>query len=170
MENNAATVAPATVFTPETVLHHWQGHRSLTRRVIEAFPEHDLFNYSVGGMRTFAQMAMEIIDLTGPGIQGIVTNEWDNADELPHATGEGMPQTKAELLALWDEITDVLNSLWPEITAGRFAETVVAFGQYENTVYKTILYFIDNEIHHRAQGYVYLRALGITPPPFWDRP
>ncbi|MBY8963989.1 DinB family protein [Flavobacterium sp. D11R37] len=170
MENNAATVAPATVFTPETVLHHWQGHRSLTRRVIEAFPEKDLFNYSVGGMRTFAQMAMEIIDLTGPGIQGIVTNEWDNVDELPHATGEGMPQTKAELLALWDEITDVLNSLWPEITAGRFAETVVAFGQYENTVYKTILYFIDNEIHHRAQGYVYLRALGITPPPFWDRP
>jgi uncharacterized damage-inducible protein DinB len=28
---------------------------------------------------------------------------------------------------------------------------------------------IDNEIHHRGQGYVYLRALGIEPPPFYER-
>jgi uncharacterized damage-inducible protein DinB len=28
---------------------------------------------------------------------------------------------------------------------------------------------IDNEIHHRAQGYVYLRALNIEPPHFWER-
>ena len=26
-----------------------------------------------------------------------------------------------------------------------------------------------NEIHHRGQGYVYLRALGIEPPPFYER-
>jgi uncharacterized damage-inducible protein DinB len=31
------------------------------------------------------------------------------------------------------------------------------------------LYVIDNEIHHRAQGYVYLRAMGIAPPPFYER-
>ena len=28
---------------------------------------------------------------------------------------------------------------------------------------------IDNEIHHRGQGYVYLRALGKEPPPFYER-
>jgi uncharacterized damage-inducible protein DinB len=28
---------------------------------------------------------------------------------------------------------------------------------------------IDNEVHHRAQGYVYLRALGLEPPHFWER-
>ena len=33
----------------------------------------------------------------------------------------------------------------------------------------TILCAIDNEIHHRGQGYVYLRALGIEPPAFYDR-
>jgi uncharacterized damage-inducible protein DinB len=26
-----------------------------------------------------------------------------------------------------------------------------------------------NEIHHRGQGYVYLRTLGIEPPPFYER-
>jgi uncharacterized damage-inducible protein DinB len=28
---------------------------------------------------------------------------------------------------------------------------------------------IDNEIHHRGQAYVYLRALGLDVPPFWER-
>ena len=32
-----------------------------------------------------------------------------------------------------------------------------------------LLYWIDNEVHHRGQAYVYLRALGIEPPPFYDR-
>ena len=32
-----------------------------------------------------------------------------------------------------------------------------------------LFYVIDNEIHHRGQGYVYLRALGIEPPLFYDR-
>ena len=32
-----------------------------------------------------------------------------------------------------------------------------------------LLYVIENEIHHRGQGYVYLRSLGIEPPAFWDR-
>jgi uncharacterized damage-inducible protein DinB len=32
-----------------------------------------------------------------------------------------------------------------------------------------ILYVVDNEIHHRRQGYVYLRALGIEPPAFFER-
>jgi uncharacterized damage-inducible protein DinB len=33
----------------------------------------------------------------------------------------------------------------------------------------TLLYFLDNEIHHRAQGFVYLRELGIEPPAFYRR-
>jgi len=40
---------------------------------------------------------------------------------------------------------------------------------YEAPIYNMILYWIDNEIHHRGQGYVYLRSLGIEPPAFWDR-
>jgi uncharacterized damage-inducible protein DinB len=44
-----------------------------------------------------------------------------------------------------------------------------AFGQWEGPGVGTVLYGIDNEIHHRGQAYVYLRALGIEPPPFYDR-
>lgn len=162
--------ASATVITSEALLKHWQGHRNLTRRTIEAFPEKELFTFSIGGMRTFSQLAMEIIDLSNPGILGLVTNVWKDMADLPHHSGVGMPTTKEELLALWDETTQVIDRLWVQMTPERFQETTIAFGQYPGPVYGTLLYFIDNEIHHRGQAYVYLRALGIEPPYFWERP
>jgi uncharacterized iron-regulated protein len=53
------------VITPEAMLEQWQGHRRLTRRVIEAFPENELFKYAVGGMRPFGELAMEMIGMAG---------------------------------------------------------------------------------------------------------
>jgi len=44
-----------------------------------------------------------------------------------------------------------------------------AFGQWEGRGIDTIQYAINNEIHHRGQGYAYLRALGVEPSPFWER-
>ena len=156
------------IISKEQLLHHWQGHRGLTRRVIEAFPEKELFEYRIGGMRPFFIMAMEVTDLASAGIKGLATNEWDAY--LPHDTGEGLPKTKEELLAVWDATTSRLDTYWQQLTEERFAEEIVAFGSYPGTVLSTIMYFIDNEIHHRGQGYVYLRGLGIEPPAFYERP
>lgn len=158
-----------TVITQQALLDHWQGHRRLTRRVIEAFPEKDLFDFSVGGMRPFAELAMEMISMAGPGIRGIATRVWKGSGELNITYKIPHPATREELLRLWDLVTDEINVLWPQIPPHRFQETDKAFGQYEGPVYWILLYFIDNEIHHRGQGYVYLRALGIEPPPFWER-
>jgi len=151
------------VISAEAMLKHWQGHRGLTRRVIEAFPEDKLFTYSIGGMRPFSALADEVIQICGPGVQGIATGKWTTLDALPSA------KTKEELLRQWDDVTEQINIWWPQITPQRFHEVDKAFGQYENIIYNSLLYFIDNEIHHRGQGYVYLRALGIEPPAFWDR-
>ena len=68
------------------------------------------------------------------------------------------------------QIPDTLTAkVHGTIPPSRFAEVDKAFGQWENSGANTILYGIDNEIHHRGQGYVYLRALGIEPPAFWER-
>lgn len=37
MTNNDIFTPTETVISPEAMLAHWQGHRRLTRRVIEAF-------------------------------------------------------------------------------------------------------------------------------------
>lgn len=164
MEKN--TAAEALVITPEALLQHWQGHRGLTRRVIEAFPEKDLFAFSIGGMRPFAAMALELIGISGSGIKGIATGVWEKP--VHHQEGAG-PDTKQGMLELWDDVTQTIEAYWPQIKPERFQESDKAFGQYEGPIYASLLYFIDNEIHHRGEGYVYLRALGIEPPFFWQR-
>lgn len=150
------------VITPAQFLAHWQGHRALTRRVIDAFPEESLFTFSVGGMRAFGVLANEMLGMAVPMVRGAVTGEWS-------AYTDSKASTKAEVLAQWDATTSELDALWPQLPAGKFQETMTAFGQYTDRLEGLLLYVIDNEVHHRGQGYVYLRALGIEPPPFWER-
>ena len=158
-----------TVISPEQLLEHWQGHRRLTRRLIEIFPDDKLFTYSIGGMRPFAGFIYEFMDMAIPGLQGVVTGNWVWATPSATRDRSGHPATKQELLAAWDKLTEDINQLWSQIPATRFQETDKAFGQWEAPIYQSILYWIDNEIHHRGQGYVYLRSQGIEPPPFWER-
>jgi uncharacterized damage-inducible protein DinB len=151
----------APFITPDALLTRWQGHRRLTRRVIDAFPDDALFSFSVGGMRPFGALALEMLSMAVPMVQGVVSDYW-NMDM------NRVPRPKAEVLRLGDESTTQLNALWPRIPPQRFLETATAFGQYTGVLHDLILYVIDNEIHHRGQGYTY-RALGIEPPPFYDR-
>jgi uncharacterized damage-inducible protein DinB len=157
---SSPTAAP--IMTSQQFLEHWQGHRALTRRVIAAFPEDELFTYSVGGMRPFSTLAMEFIGMAVPTLNGVITGEWSQY-------AEAKATTKAELLRQWDDATARIDALWPTIPAARFQEVDTAFGQWKMAIYDLLLYIRDNEIHHRGQGYVYLRSLGIEPPPFWER-
>jgi uncharacterized damage-inducible protein DinB len=157
------------IFTPEALLEHWQGHRRVTRRMIEAFPEDKLFTYSIGGMRPFSDLVMEFIGMAEPGIDGVVTGKWNLVNALSHHAKNNLPRTKKELLERWDSITEKIDKCWQQIPAERFNEMDKAFGQWEGLIYSFIFYWIDNEIHHRGQAYVYLRSLGIEPPAFYDR-
>lgn len=154
----------AQVISKENLLIHWQGHRTLTRRVIEAFPEKEFFEFSIGGMRPFSKLTIELLSIAAPALKGIV-----NRDTKPYSEEIGELTTKAQFLQKWDEATEEINAHWKQLSEEDFSEKFNLFGQYEFPIIDNILYFIDNEIHHRGQGYVYLRALGIEPPLFWER-
>ena len=159
-----STKQTASVITSAELLEHWQGHRRLTRKLIEAFPEKEFFEYSIGGMRPFAKMVQELLAVSAPGIRQIVGGQVEKLNEQLSDTN-----SKADILALWDKATEDINHYWSQLTDERFHDTILAFGKYEGTVWYSILYFIDNEIHHRGQAYVYLRSLGVEPSPFWER-
>ena len=158
------TTATAQVITKEDLLIHWQGHRNLTRRVIEAFPEKDFFEFTIGGMRSFSKLATELLSIGAPALKAIVSR-----DAKPYSEDIGELKAKADFLQKWDETTIEINTYWNQISIEDFSENFNLFGQYEFPIIQNILYFIDNEVHHRGQGYVYLRALGIEPPFFWER-
>jgi uncharacterized damage-inducible protein DinB len=158
----SAPDSPAAVITPTAFLAHWQAHRRLTRRVIAAFPADEFSTLTIGGMRPFSEMATEMLGMAVPTARGVLTGEWP-----PYSVSDA--KTQADILKAWDQSTGELDALFPQIPIARFQETMTAFGQWTMPVHELFLYVIDNEIHHRGQGYVYLRALGIAPPQFWER-
>ena len=101
---SAENVESPLVIPCTALLDHWQGHRRLTRRVIEAFPEDRLLSFSVGGMRPFGTLAMEMLAMAEPMVRGVVTGDWDQAigrDPLP----------KQEILRRGDESNQKSNRL-----------------------------------------------------------
>ncbi|MEM8509962.1 MAG: DinB family protein [Bacteroidota bacterium] len=152
------------VLSSDQLLESWQGHRSLTRRVIEAFPEDAFFELSIGGMRPFAGMVKELLAIAEPGLREMATGKTETFDEY-----RDFGNTKAKLLQHWDEATEKINALWEKIEGVDFQKEILSFGQFPGTVQSSLFYFIENEIHHRGQGYVYLRSLGIVPPLFYER-
>lgn len=155
-------MSSAAVIAPADLLAHWQGLRRLSRRVIEVFPDDQLSTFSIGGMRPFMALAAEMVAIAVPMVREIATGE-----SKPYS--DTVPTTKAELLAQWDASTKELDEVFAKIAPERFGETITLFGQYTGTIWSQIFYAIDNENHHRGQGYVYLRALGVEPPAFWER-
>ena len=123
----------ATMFiSTDALLEHWQGHRRLTRRVIELFPDDQLFAFSIGGMRTFGELANEMLSMAGPMAHGLATLDWGGYAP-PKAT------SKAEILRLWDEGTTKIGEFWSQIPIERFQETLTSFGQYTGFGYWQIL-------------------------------
>ena len=153
-----------TILTKEELLKHWLGHREVTRRTLEKFPEKELFEFSIGGMRPFSELIKELLAIAEPGLRGIVEKTKQSYND------DLSLQTKDALLSKWDADTPKIIELFNQIPVADFHVVHNLFGEYNFPIYSNLLYFIDNEIHHRAQGYVYLRALGIEPPFFWDRP
>jgi len=83
---NKTQTAASGIFTPQALLEHWQGHRRITRRMIEAFPEDKLFYHSIGGMRPFAELVYEFLGMTVPGITGIATGKWQQWTDAEKVT------------------------------------------------------------------------------------
>ena len=52
------------LLTPEALLTNFKDARTLTRKVIEAFPEKDLFEFSNANLRPFSQMVKEFLMIT----------------------------------------------------------------------------------------------------------
>jgi uncharacterized damage-inducible protein DinB len=153
----------ALVLTPAQLLDHWQGHRRLTRRIIEAFPSDEAYaTFSVGGMRPAAGLIAELLHMAVPILRGVATGEWASRERTT-------PATRAEALAAWDADTAEIDAVWATLPDDAFQKVTTAFGQWEGPGHWQFLYAIDNEVHHRSQAYVYLRALGVEPPPFYDR-
>ncbi|GGK42446.1 DNA damage-inducible protein DinB [Deinococcus malanensis] len=148
------------MFTADEMLHHWRGHRALTRRTIERFPDEHLFTFTPGApLRTFGEMMLETVRMVAPSLHGVESGKWDFTQIDTSDVHE-----KAVLLHLWDEADALIEARWPHLTRDALRGVVPPLPHLT-----ALPYLVENEIHHRGQGFVYLRLLGIEPPAFYER-
>ena len=149
------------ILTPEALLTNLKDVRALTRKVIEAFPEKDLFEFKIANLRPFSGMVEEFLMITN-----YIFKETLHEKHTPFYTEGQFPTTKTEVLALWDKVTEIIDCEWKEV--GDYTQSITIY-RMTFSFSQWILYAIENESHHRGQGYTYLRALGIEPPFCWGR-
>ncbi|QIA26654.1 damage-inducible protein DinB [Thermaerobacter sp. PB12/4term] len=155
-----------TLLDPAGLLDILESNRRLTLRVIQAFPEDALFNYKpVEILRPFGEMVQEILNIEDDYIRGIALGEWSFGKVADNT------RTKADLLAVCEQVRARTREVWPSITTERLlqVEPDPFFGGPPQSHFERLVYALENEIHHRGQGYVYLRELGIEPPLFYER-
>jgi uncharacterized damage-inducible protein DinB len=142
-----------------------EGNRRLTLRIVEAFPEDKLFTYSPDEkLRPFAEMVKEVMNIENGYMRGIALDVWEYQDLFAGIS------TKDELIKISNEIREETRKMWAEMSEERLALVVKDpfFGE-EQSHFSRLQYGLENEIHHRGQGYTYLRILGIEPPAFYVR-
>ncbi|GIN73144.1 DNA damage-inducible protein DinB [Bacillus sp. J14TS2] len=142
-----------------------EGNRKLTIRIIEAFPEERLFQYKpVEPLRPFSEMVIEILNIEKAYMRGIALDEWEYSNAY-----EGV-LTKEELLTACKDVRKQTQELWPSVTEETLSiKKKDPFFGGQQTHIERLQYALENEIHHRGQGYIYLRMLSIEPPAFYDR-
>ncbi|MGE7760313.1 DinB family protein [Peribacillus sp. NPDC097895] len=142
-----------------------EGNRRLTIRAIESFPEEELFHYTPAEkLRPFAVMVKEIMNIERAYMRGIALNEWEFQDSIASIS------KKEDLLTACEEVRAETRKMWQKITEETLevVEKDPFFGPAQSH-FSRLQYALENEIHHRGQGFIYLRTLGIEPPEFFVR-
>ena len=98
------------LLTPEALLTNFKDVRALTRKVIEAFPEKDLFEFNIANLRPFSGMVEEFLMITN-----YIFTETLHEKHTPFYTEGEFPTTKEGVLALWDKVTEIIEREWKEI-------------------------------------------------------
>ena len=146
----------------------WEDNRRLTNNVAHALVEAGAMDkVLVDGMRPFRELTLEILGMERWNVRGLAYDQWEY---------EAPPQmlrtsSIAEVLEFGRSVREETRQLWPSIPFDALAKMRPAPAPYvpEGTAIGWLTYALENEIHHRGQGYVYLRLLGQEPPAFYIR-
>lgn len=119
------------------------------------------------GMRSFRELLLEILGMERWNIRGLAHEQWDY-EALPEPL-HTVPFK--ELLDYGRELREETTRLWASIPSEALTRMRPAPAPYipAGTAVGWLTYALENEIHHRGQGYVYLRLLGKEPPAFHVR-
>lgn len=146
-------------------MHVWEENRRLTDKVAEVFVSAGALDETpVPGMRSFRKLLIEIWGIEQVYAHGLATEVW-NFQFPPESYNTCAVE---ELMEFGYNVREETRRLWTDVTEEALSKLrpTPFEGHPEGRAIEWLTYALENEIHHRAQGYVYLRLLGLEPPEF----
>ena len=162
----------AHMLEPRHLVIYWNNVRAVTMRFLREYPEEQLGYRPVDTVFTALDQFQHLISSQTMFVRGWTTGVWDfpwrdgrwQASELVDQTFQTLPGLSAYYSNIHHRAVTFLRAL-PERGGSFLYETHLG----PLRVDAMVLYAIDEEIHHRAQVGIYMRMLGIKPPPFLQR-
>lgn len=146
----------------------WEDNRILTNNIARTLAAAGAWDKQlVAGMRPFRQLMLEIIGIERWNVRGLAHENWEFED-LPK---ELQTAPANEVMQFSQKVREETRQLWSGIPFEAFIRERPAPAPYipAGQALGWLTYALENEIHHRGQGFVYLRLLGQEPPAFHIR-
>lgn len=139
----------------------WERAKEFTLEYIDAMSDEGFFKSPTEGIRTFAQQLLHLAD----GNAGIVslgsgaTNPFAGRVELD-ASLDTRVKIRETIVKSYDFAIEAIKNM----DMSKANESVEAFGQSFHRI-EWLKKAFEHQTHHRGQATIYLRMMGIRPPP-----
>ena len=138
----------------------WERAKAYTKEYLDAMPDSAFSLKPTKEMRSFADQMLHIAD----GNYGFGSSATGEKSPVAMGLEKGTDKSKAtvtkETLASYDFIINGLKKM----SAAQLQEPVKVFDRFELTRELAMAKAFEHQTHHRGQGTVYLRMVGVTPP------
>ncbi|MHA1769486.1 MAG: DinB family protein [Candidatus Thorarchaeota archaeon] len=145
-------------------------HLKVLRKMICLVPDDKIQFRPTPEQKSVSEIVHHVLSATQTHIFAVR----DGVGRQEHSTVKGMDpgtlKSTSELLAHMDGVSDTVGRVMGEITPEQLdaAITYTQWNDYTVDARRSLLFFIEELIHHRGQISVYLRLLGIAPPHLYD--
>lgn len=146
----------------EQLLKEWQRSKTYTLEYLDAMPKDKYGFKAQDSVRSFAQqmlhLAEDIVIMVsiGTGKERI----WKGQVLERRPSAQSADSVKYFITAAYDYGIDAIRNM----DASKFEEKV-AHRRFEETRFAWLLKAFEHQSHHRGQTTIYIRLLGIKPPP-----
>jgi len=153
-----------------TLITYWDNVRKVTLDYLDSYPPHELDFRPSPSVFTARQQFQHIIASEVMFVRGWTEHVWDYpwrdgkwvaTDVIEPESLQTIDGIRRFYTSIHAKTVGYLRSLSPDTNG-----LVIATHKGEFSIEGMVLYAIDEEIHHRAQLGLYMRLLGLEPPPF----
>jgi len=146
----------------DNIVKEWERAKAYTKEYLDAMPDKDYVFKPTPEMRSFAEQMLHLTD-ANYGFGSAATDEKNpySMGELEKTADKSKANVTKIVLAGYDFVINGVKKMTP----AQLNEQIKLFGRFDLTKQQVLEKDFEHQTHQRGQTTVYLRLVGVKPPP-----